>query len=627
MKGIRPLYFLVVIVSCFSTFIQAQNWSGILDPARAIDWSQAGIPGGIPSNRTQCGSVVPAGASSSAIQAALNGTDGRGSCANKYVLLGAGTFSLSGSLTIPSNVTLRGSGTQSTILQCGSSPCINMGTTTSGALGTTLIGITGGANQGSTSITVSSASGISVGGYLLVTELNNSAAPWYATNNGGEGTCGWCDQWGGTRARGQIVEVTSVASSVNGATIGITPLYSDYTLSPAVTPFAASAKYAGLESLQIYMTSNSYAGNMVANIQMRQCAYCWISRIEDNYANGDHVQVAACFRDEIRDSYFSNALNHTSGQTESGLFLINKTSGVLVENNIIERAHDSLVVNWGSAGNVFAYNYLFGNFDTSYPTNEGWSINAHGAHPQFNLYEGNVGDMVAVDSIWGSGSHASFFRNWMMGVSKRCSPLSNGRNNISCASPTYSSTQQMGFVITGLHHNYNLVGNIGGSAIGKSLYTETPELIGANYNWSNQTYDFVYGAAPASNTVFPTTLVFGNYSNGNSTLTWERNVPVGHSPAHPSQALPASFFRPAKPAWWGNTIPWPAIGPDVTGGTGPGGHTYSLTASNPAQACYNSSPKGSDGIALFDPTVCYGAPQGGTGNPPPAPSGLNAIVQ
>ncbi len=109
MKGIRPLYFLVVIVSCFSTFIQAQNWSGILDPARAIDWSQAGIPGGIPTNRTQCGSVVPAGASSSAIQAALNGTDGRGSCANKYVLLGAGTFSLSGSLTIPSNVTLRGS--------------------------------------------------------------------------------------------------------------------------------------------------------------------------------------------------------------------------------------------------------------------------------------------------------------------------------------------------------------------------------------------------------------------------------------------------------------------------------------------------------------------------------------
>lgn len=621
MKGNRPLYLLVVIVFCFSTFTQAQNWSGILDPARAIDWSRAGIPGGIPTNRTQCGSIVAAGASTSAVQAALNGTDGRGSCANKYVLLAAGTFALSGPLSIPSNVTLRGSGTQATFLQCGSSPCINMGTTTSGALSTTLINITAGATRGSTSITVSNASGISIGSYLLITELNNSAAPWYTSNSGGQGSCTWCDQWGGTRARGQIVEVTSV----NGNTIGITPLYSDYTLTPAVTPFTASNIYSGLESLQIYMTANSYGGNMVANVQMRQCAYCWIKGIEDNYANGDHVQVAASYRDEIRDSYFSNALNHTSGQTESGLFLIYKTSGVLVENNIIERAHDSLVVDWGAAGNVFAYNYLFGNFDTTYPSQAGWSINAHAAHPQFNLYEGNIGEMVAVDSIWGSGSHASFFRNWMMGVSTRCSPISNGRNNINCSSPSYSTAQQIAFAITGMHHSYNMVGNVGGSALGKSLYTETPELIGANYNWSNQTYDFVYGAAPIDSAVFPSTLVFGNYSNGNSTLTWERNVPSGHNPLHPSQALPASFYRSAKPAWWGNTVPWPAIGPDVTGGAGPGGHTYSLAASNPAQACYNNSVKGSDGIALFDPTRCYAGVSSG---PPPAPpTNLNAIVQ
>lgn len=621
MKGNRPLYFLVVMMSLFSAISQAQNWSGILDPTRAIDWSQSGIPGGIPTNRTQCGSVVAAGASTSAIQAALNGTDGRGSCANKYVLLGPGTFTLSGSLSIPSNVTLRGSGTQSTIVQCGSSPCVNMGTSTSGALSTTLVNITGGATQGSTSITLSSASGISIGSYLLVTELNNSAAPWYTSNSGGQGACTWCDQWGGTRARGQIVEV----KSVNGNTLGITPLYSDYTLTPAVTPFTASTTYAGLESLQIYMTANSYGGSMVANVQMRQCAYCWIKGIEDNYANGDHVQVAASFRDEIRDSYFSNALNHTSGQTESGLFLIYKTSGVLVENNIIERAHDSLVVDWGAAGNVFAYNYLFGNFDTTYPTQAGWSINAHAAHPQFNLYEGNVGDMVVVDSIWGSGSHASFFRNWMIGVTARCSPISNGRNNLSCSGANYSNAQQIAFLITGMHHSYNLVGNVGGSALGKSLYTETPELIGVNYNWSNQTYDFVYGAAPPDSTVFPSTLVFGNYSNGNSTLTWERNVPSGHNPLHPSQVLPASFYRSAKPAWWGTKVTWPAIGPDVTGGTGPGGHTNSLTASNPAQSCYNSTPKASDGIALFDPNTCYGGVSAGP--PPPAPTNLNAIVQ
>jgi hypothetical protein len=34
-------------------------------------------------------------------------------------------------------------------------------------------------------------------------------------------------------------------------------------------------------------------------------------------------------------------------------------------------------------------------------------------------------------------------------------------------------------------------------------------------------------------------------------------------------------------------MPWPAIGPDVTGGTDPTGHVYA----NPAEVYYNSCPK------------------------------------
>jgi hypothetical protein len=585
----------------------AYNWSGILDPSRAIDWSQSGIPGGIPTTRTQCGNTILSTGSdqTSAIQSALNNCG-----SGHYVQLGSGSFAVT-SLTIPSNVTLRGSGTQSTILRSGSNGVIMMGTDVNN-VSTNLINITNGATAGSQSITVANASGISVGGYLMVTELNNSSAPWYATNVGGEGTCTWCDQWNGTRARGQIVEVTSV----NGTTIGITPLYSDYTLTPAVTPFSASAKNAGLENLQIYMTAASYGGDMIANIEMKSCMYCWVKGVEDNYANGDHVQIAGSFRDEIRDSYFSNALNHTSGQTESGIFFISKTSGLLFENNIVERAHGSLIANWGTAGNVLAYNYLFGAFDTNYTTNSGWDMCSHGAHPQFNLYEGNVGDMVVVDSIWGSGSHASFYRNWMSGLTARCSPLANGRNNTSCASPNYASTQMGAFMITGLHHSYNIVGNVAGSALAKSQSTEVAEQIGGDPNW-NQVIDFELGVGPSDTKTLTTSLVFGNYRNADNNLTWERNVPSGYNPAHPSQTLPASFYLSSKPSWWGN-LPWPAIGPDITGGTGPGGHA-SLTASNPAQACYNNTPKGSDGIALFNPSNCYGSGGSSDTTPPAAP--------
>jgi hypothetical protein len=69
--------------------------------------------------------------------------------------------------------------------------------------------------------------------------------------------------------------------------------------------------------------------------------------------------------------------------------------------------------------------------------------------------------------------------------------------------------------------------------------------------------------------------------------------------------LPASLYLARKPAWW-NFMPFPATGPDVTGGIGPGGHSYG----NPAQACYLRVMGGSDGGAggplSFNPNKCYG---------------------
>ena len=45
--------FLIFFFSC-PTYSRAQAWAGILDPSRAIDWTTAGIPGGIPTLTTIC---------------------------------------------------------------------------------------------------------------------------------------------------------------------------------------------------------------------------------------------------------------------------------------------------------------------------------------------------------------------------------------------------------------------------------------------------------------------------------------------------------------------------------------------------------------------------------------------
>src|ERR1700693_4125693 len=122
--GCRWISLILFFLLC-SGHLDAQAWSGIIDPSRAIDWSNVGIPGGIPTNRTQCGSTIAAytGAADT-INNAL------AACSpNQFVLLGAGTFSLSSGITFGhhSNLTLRGSGANQTfIVFAGSAACGGM---------------------------------------------------------------------------------------------------------------------------------------------------------------------------------------------------------------------------------------------------------------------------------------------------------------------------------------------------------------------------------------------------------------------------------------------------------------------------------------------------------------------
>jgi hypothetical protein len=100
-----------------------QPWSGIISPARATNWSGAGIPGGIPSATwTQCGATIAAygtaaaPGSPAAINNAIAGTAaGYTGCKAPYViLLGSGDFYLNASINLASNVVLRGGGANST---------------------------------------------------------------------------------------------------------------------------------------------------------------------------------------------------------------------------------------------------------------------------------------------------------------------------------------------------------------------------------------------------------------------------------------------------------------------------------------------------------------------------------
>ncbi|MGA7350914.1 MAG: glycosyl hydrolase family 28-related protein, partial [Acidobacteriaceae bacterium] len=265
-----------VLLFVFSLYSHAQSWSSILSATQAINWSNSGV-GGIPARTTNCASLTSS-ATVSQINSAL------ASCpSGETVALAAGTYTISGTIQIPSNVTLRGAGANQTILSAkggGGGYVVALG---SGGPGYNPVNITAGATNGSTSLTLSNAAGITTSSYLAIAETNN---PSFVSSTGSEGQCTWCDGiWtnSGSLARGQIVQVTGVS----GSTVTISPgLYGAYTQSPVAVPFNMSASYAGVENLQVYANNTGYAGNF----GLSSCAYCWVKGVESNYTDGDQVE-------------------------------------------------------------------------------------------------------------------------------------------------------------------------------------------------------------------------------------------------------------------------------------------------------------------------------------------------
>jgi len=598
----RQLVLCSLAVFCLAQ-LSAQSTAGILDPTRSINWSNAGVPGGIPNRGIVCAAVDPAKYgtgtldATAAIQNALNGC-----AANQVVYLGPGRYLITGGISVPSNVTLRGAGAPNTILDAqgiGAAAVISLGASAT-PLAANSTAITGGATAGSSAITVAGAGAIAVGSYLLITELND---PRFVTIVGNQGSsCTWCDSslWGGARALGQLVEVRSV----NGDTVGIAPaLYLNYPLTPLATWFSAGAKYAGVEELQVYANNTGYHENFLLNA----CAYCWVKGVEGNYTDGDHVEALWSYRGEIRDSYFHDAFNHTPGNTDADVFIASESSGMLVENNIFQRLHVSVMLNWGAAGNVIAYNYSSGNFDAVSTNVLMMDLAVHGAHPMFNLWEGNIAASLHPDDTWGSSSHNTAFRNWLKGTTTISNPLT-GRGTITGGWWAVQANRAVS--LDSEETYYNFVGNVIGSSDmanlkkynGSTPLLQVPlEVAPANRSYDSAAYGFTFGYGAASDTgtwsgdtisPYTTALLHGNYNNVDGSVSWDA--------ATPDHNLPASFYLSAKPAWWG-AMAWPAIGPDVTGGPGPGGHAYG----NPAQGCSNGTALDSSGRLNFNARTCY----------------------
>src|SRR5213594_54349 len=108
----KTLLLFSLILLCLSTYSHAQTNPEIIPADRRIDWSQAGIPGGIPNRTAICATLGP-GSTAAQINSAIAACP-----SGQVVFLQAGTYNLSTGVIFnnKNNVTLRGAGPDKTFL-------------------------------------------------------------------------------------------------------------------------------------------------------------------------------------------------------------------------------------------------------------------------------------------------------------------------------------------------------------------------------------------------------------------------------------------------------------------------------------------------------------------------------
>jgi hypothetical protein len=592
---------------------QAQPWSGILSPSRAIDWSHAGVSGGIPTNRTQCGSTISAySGAASVINSAISACG-----ANQYVKLGAGTFNLSTGITFSgkNNVTLRGSGPDATFLIfTGDNTCLGQYATICIAPtglsyygpgpATNSANWTAGYSQGTTVITLSSTTGLSVGMFIVLDQLNDTSNPGtdlYVCSTGGV-----CTVEGGTaygrpsRSQRQWVQVTNIA----GNSVTITPGLYMPNWNSGKSPGAYWGTSSGMthgngvEDLSID-GKNSGANALIEFIFTYDS---WAKNVRGVY--GPDPRCYICFysaaRITVRDSYFFGNVDEAgAGMTHYGVEASN-ASDILVENNIFQR-RTSPIVSDGDTGSVYAYNFSINDL---YNTPTAWMQASQYSHESGNsmiLHESNQAIGIKGDIIHGTSNLFTYFRNYSIGWE------------------TGKTGETFAVILYSYNRYYNFIGNVLGSAGYHNVYQGTccRSVYGLGID---------SGVIPVDPVVSTTTMRWGNYDVATGAARWNSSeVPSGIAkypnsvPA--TQVLPPSFYLSTKPAWFGSNA-WPAIGPDITGGSGPGNHVIRI----PARVCFEDvmGGTGSDTTPrTFNANTCFGT--GGGTAPPSVPQNLRVL--
>ena len=519
------------------------SWLLVDRANRLIDWTYAGVPGGI---KTRTVEHIVTGLYGddahddyAVLQAAIN------ACPAGHVVKinFNGIFKLGSPLNPGTNpITVRGVG-PGTVLKgysSGNPSVIQMGP--SSAYNFTVEGraIDSGYQKGSTSITLSSGTGFTAGRLMLVDQLNDGTL---VTDVGSSGTANWVDRGTGTRALRQLVKITAV----NGNVVNFSPpLF--YTFSPAlnpqasclsqVQPLAADGGGIGLENLTVEDAAGN-GGGARWTVTMNAISNSWLYKVYLKNSFSGHIKTKNILQCTFKLCYVDGAYQMTPSHAY-GFEISDGSCSNLIEDSIVYRTSAEFMLEDGASGNVVAYCCgetagLSGRPDAELPVLQA----AHGAHPMFNLFEGCDGTNFTADDSWGSSSHTMIFRNFIpgwypgMNFERFCLYIDKLQTYLAAIGNTMGVAGK-GFVY---EHAYPTLPNTDGDLL----------IYRLGYSEDGST---------GSTQVAATLLRHGNFDVVNNAVVWDGGIAA--------RDIPASLYLTSKPAWLGS-LSWPVIGPDVSG--------------------------------------------------------------
>jgi hypothetical protein len=522
----------------------APDFSNVIPDQRRTAWFPAGLDsqGGIPNYPSvTCTGLHPDNSvdDSARINQCISSA-----APNTAVFIPAGVYRIDANINMKSNVVLRGAGVVFPWMPTASpaSTQLNLNNAhirfNGGSKGANW---SPGASSGtdiltgyfkdSTSLTLSNASGYSVGNYISIFEENDPALVDTITDNF------LCEDNG---ASSNCVQQYSRITNKVSNTLTISPpiAFVGFGSNPRVRRQTMGIAMAGVEDIKL-------RGNGVHNriIHIEFSRHVWVRNVEtynagDNAGGSPHVWLRFSFGCEIRDSYF-----HFGGSFEAGrnygIQTFHWNSHHKIENNVVRETRHSIILNGGTSVSAILYNYSDDNKEGQNPTVLSADCKPnHGAFPVMVLWEGNDCQQLRSDYVHGNSGYQTLFRN-----------LGRGQRG----NPSFSSGSRVGFVIGPFQRFFNLVGNVagqsswsGGIAVDNNSGSGTP--VGYRYGkHTNNSYQ--------DPSAYSTSFNHQNYDYVSKSVVLNQGS---------GTTIPPSLYYASKPAFFGNQ-PWPAFGNDVPG--------------------------------------------------------------